>query len=101
VKRLLWQLFAGTRGGYKRGFILKHLIDKPHNANQLAEALNMDYKTARHHLEVLTRNGIIRTEGNKYGKIYFPSKVMEENLNEFNQIWEKLTSPDPTQKKIF
>ena len=90
MNRLLWQMFAGTRGGYNRGFILKHLIDKPHNANQLAEALNIDYKTARHHLNVLAENGIITTEGDKYGKTYSLSKDMEINLDEFNQIWGKI-----------
>ncbi len=84
-------MFAGTRGGYNRGFILKRLIDKPHNANQLAEALNIDYKTTRHHLDVLAKNGIITTEDDKYGKIYFLSKAMEANLNDFNQIWDKIS----------
>ena len=83
-------MFAGTRGGYTRGFILKHLIDKPYNANQLAEALNIDDKTARHHLDVLAKNGIITTEGDKYGKTYSLSGSMEANLNGFNKIWEKI-----------
>ena len=70
--------------------ILKNLIDRPYNANQLAESINMDYKTIRHHLEVLVKNGVITMEGDKYGAMYFISKVMEANLNEFNQIWEKI-----------
>jgi DNA-binding transcriptional ArsR family regulator len=70
--------------------ILKLLIDRPYNANQLSEVLKMDYKTIRHHLEVLMKNGIITMEGEKYGAIYFLSKTMEANLNEFNQIWDKI-----------
>ena len=70
--------------------ILKSLIDRPYNANQLAESMNMDYKTIRHHLEVLVKNGVITMEGEKYGAMYFISKAMEVNLNEFNQIWEKI-----------
>ncbi len=91
MNRLLWYMFAGTRGGYARGFILKHLSDKPYNANQLAEALNIDYKTIRRHLDVLVKDGIITIEGGRYDKIYFLSKAMEANLNEFNKIWEKIT----------
>ncbi|MCE8425661.1 MAG: helix-turn-helix transcriptional regulator [Candidatus Methanoperedens sp.] len=87
MKRLLWQMFAGTRGGYDRGFILKKLTDKPYTKNQLAEALNIDYQTTSHHLDVLAKNGIITTT---YGKIYFLSKDMEANLKDFNQIWEKI-----------
>jgi DNA-binding transcriptional ArsR family regulator len=89
--RLLWYMFAGTRGGYVRGFILKHLINKPYNANQLAEALNIDSKTIRRHLDVLAKNRIITFEGGRYDKIYFLSKAMEANLNEFNKIWEKIS----------
>jgi DNA-binding transcriptional ArsR family regulator len=91
MNRLLWYMFAGTRGGYTRGLILKHLTNNPYNANQLAEALNIDYKTIRHHLDVLAKKGIITIEGSRYDKIYFPSKAVEANLNEFNKIWEKVS----------
>ncbi len=70
--------------------ILKNLIDRPYNANQLAESMGMDYKTIRHHLDVLVKNGVITMEGEKYGAMYFISKAMEANLDEFNQIWEKI-----------
>ena len=100
MKILLWQLLEETRGGYNRGFILKHLLDKPHNANQLAEALNIDYKTTRHHLDILVKNRIITTEGDKYGKIYFLSEAMEANLDEFNQIWvQSCKGTKPAMKK--
>ena len=85
-------MFAGTLGGYTRGFIIKKLTYKPYNTNQLVEVLNLDYKTTNHHLEVLANNGMITIEGDKYSKIYFISKDMEAYLNDFNQIWEKLNS---------
>ncbi len=79
--KLLWYLIVGTRGGNTRALILKHLIDKPHNANQLADALNMDYKTVRHHLDVLVKNGIITKEkSNGYTTVYFPSKNIGDSL---------------------
>ena len=52
-------MLAGTLGGYTRGFILNMLADKPYNTNQLSGALNIDYQTTSHHLNVLANNGII------------------------------------------
>ncbi len=83
LKKLLWYLIAGTRGGHTRALILKNLIDRPYNANQLSESMGMDYKTIRHHLDVLIKNGVITMEGEKYGAMYFISKAMEANLDEF------------------
>lgn len=87
---MLWYLFAGTRGGYDRGFILKNFINKPCDIRKLAEALNLDYKTTLNQFDILTKNGIITTQYDKYGKLYFVSNVMQENLNTFNKIWEKI-----------
>ena len=84
-RKLLCYLIEGTRGGKTRAMILKYLIDKSYNANQLAKAMNMDYKTVRHHLNVLIKNGIITKDRNRYTDIYYLSKNIESDLNEFNQ----------------
>ncbi len=98
--KLLWYLIGGTRGGDTRALILNQLVDKPHNANQIAEALNIDYKTARHHLGVLVKNGIVTKEINGYNTIYFLSKNMKVNLNEFNrEVKQRKNQVDPV--KIF
>jgi PAS domain S-box-containing protein len=98
--KLLWYLIGGTRGGATRALILKQLVDKPHNANQIAEALNIDYKTVRHHLGVLVKNGIVTKESNGYTTIYFLSKNMKVNLNEFNrEIKQRKNQVNPV--KIF
>ncbi|CAG0974560.1 two-component system, sporulation sensor kinase A [Methanosarcinales archaeon] len=70
-QKLLCYLIKGTRGGKTRALILKHLSDKSYNANQLATALNMDYKTIRHHLNVLIKNGIIAKSNDGYSDLYF------------------------------
>ncbi len=88
LQRLLY-LIGGTRGGGTRASILKQLVDKPHNANQIAETLNIDYKTARHHLDVLVKNRIVTKENNGYIAIYFLSKNMQVNLNVFNRELER------------
>ncbi len=90
VKRLLWWLLAGSAGGINRGRMLEELFTTPHNANELAKILNLDYKTIRHHLEILEKNNILTSTGSEYGKVYFPSDLMEEHHNLFNEIWAQI-----------
>ncbi len=73
MEAVLWYVLTGTRGGANRVRILRTLNERPRNANQLAEALSLDYKTIRHHLDVLVENGILQNSGNDYGAVYLPS----------------------------
>ena len=90
LKYLLGWLITGTRGGPTRVKIIESLKIKPQNANQLATLLGMDYKTMRHHLEVLEKNRLITSIGDRYGATYFLSQVMEDNYNLFEEITSKL-----------
>jgi len=90
LKYLLGWLIAGTRGGPTRVKIIQSLKDKPQNANQLATLLGMDYKTMRHHLEVLEKNRLITSIGERYGATYFLSQVMEDNYSLFEEITSKI-----------
>ncbi|MGD0644836.1 MAG: winged helix-turn-helix domain-containing protein [Candidatus Bathyarchaeia archaeon] len=90
LKYLLGWLIAGTRGGPTRAKIIEALKETPQNANQLAHSLKMDYKTMRHHLEVLEKNKIITSVGDRYGATYFLSQVMEENYFMFEEIMRKI-----------
>ncbi len=85
-QKLLCYLIQGTRGGKTRALILKHLNDRSYNAHQLSTVMNMDYKTIRHHLGVLIKNGIVEKGNDGYSDLYFISKNMEEDLNKFNEV---------------
>ncbi|MEK6983991.1 MAG: winged helix-turn-helix domain-containing protein [Nanoarchaeota archaeon] len=90
MKNLLWYLIAGTKGGETRARIINLLKKKPSNANKIAEILKLDYKTVRHHLEVLEKNNIlIAINKGKYGAVYFLSELMESNIKLFGEIWDK------------
>lgn len=89
-KYLLGWLIAGTRGGVSRAKIIQTLNDAPKNANQLAMVLAMDYRTIRHHLEILEKNKIITSQGEGYGVTYFLSPAMEENYTIFEEILKKI-----------
>lgn len=87
MRQLLWFLLAGTRGGPNRARIIESLRARPANANQLAEALRLDYRTIRHHLDLLERNGLLtRPAGDAYASPYFLSAYLEGNYPIFEEI---------------
>ena len=94
MKKLLWWLLAGTRGGHNRARIIRMLHKRPYNTNQLSEALKLDYKTVQHHIKVLEKNSIIVGAGDRYGRMYFLSDIIEENYHLFEEIWNKIGSSD-------
>jgi predicted transcriptional regulator len=98
MKRLLWWLLAGSAGGVNRCRILEELLRIPHNANELAKVLALDYKTIRHHLEVLEKNHLITSTGTGYGKTYFPSDLLETNTMLFQEIWAQIGKKQITDK---
>ncbi|MFA5771346.1 MAG: winged helix-turn-helix domain-containing protein [Thermoplasmata archaeon] len=87
VRRLLWWLVAASEGGFNRARIITTLKETPCNANQLSLKLNLDYKTIRHHLDVLEKNNLTTSTGIKHGKVYFLSNLLEENYSDFEEIW--------------
>jgi predicted transcriptional regulator len=88
-KYVLWWLLANTQGGENRGKILKEIFQKPCNAHELSNSLDLNYKTIRYHLDLLEKNAIIFSIGEKYGKTYFPSDELKELEAYFNEIWVK------------
>ena len=89
-KQLLLWLIEGSRGGVNRGKIIETIKDEPLNANQLCNLLGVDYRTIRHHLEVLEKNHLIVAVGEHYGKVYFLSQDLEMNFEDFEEIWDKI-----------
>jgi len=89
-KRLLWFVFAGSRGGFNRLRLVRIIKEKPLNANQLAKELKLDYKAIQHHVKVLEKNNIVTKVGEKYNVTYFISTFLEVNMDTFNEIAEKL-----------
>lgn len=89
MKKMLWWLIAGTKGGINRARIIHELHNRPYNAHQLAEILELDYKTVRHHIKVLEDNHVITDSGGKYGTMYFLTSQMEENYELFKEIWHE------------
>ncbi len=94
LRQLLWYLVAGTRGGANRARIIEALHERPYNANQLTAALGLEYRTIRHHLDLLQKNGLIsQPGGGAYAAPYFLSPYLEENYTVFEEIRAKIQPP--------
>ncbi|MGY5146697.1 MAG: ArsR/SmtB family transcription factor [Candidatus Nitrosopumilus sp. bin_7KS] len=90
AKRLLWFVFAGSRGGLNRLKIISKLKENPFNTNQLAKEMGLDYKAIQHHIRVLEKNNMITKVGEKYNVTYFISTYLEVNMEAFEEIARKL-----------
>jgi DNA-binding transcriptional ArsR family regulator len=90
MEKVLWYLFAGTRGGVNRARVIEALRDRPRNANQLADHLDLDYNTVRYHLDMLTDHDVLEASGEEYGKIYLPTDRFEHHKETFDRITDEL-----------
>ena len=90
LRRLLWYLLGGTRGGENRARIIRELKNRPSNLNQLAKRLELEYRSIQHHIEVLKKNSLVISEGERYGLTYFLSPWLESHYDLFDVIVKKL-----------
>ncbi len=90
MEAVLWYVLTGTRGGKNRVRILRALDERPRNANQLAEDLDLDYKTIRHHLEVLADNDIVTDSGDDYGAVYLPTDRVRHHWETVEDIIQEV-----------
>jgi len=90
MEAVLWYVLTGTRGGKNRVRILRAVDDRPRNANQLATELDLDYKTVRHHLDVLTENDVVRSSGDDYGAVYVPTDRVRRHWDVVEEIMSEV-----------
>lgn len=88
MKRALWYLFVGSRGGTNRVRIVNSIDERPRNANQIAEEIDVDYNTVRYHLDQLEEHDVVEQEQEGYGALYFLTEAFEYHREEFEDILE-------------
>ena len=94
MEGVLWYLLASSRGGPTRVRIVRALEERPRNANQLAEALDLDYTTIRHHLDVLREDNVVRKTGGDYAAVYLFTDQVKANWGTVEEI---LATVDPEE----
>ncbi len=90
LKRVLWFVLGGARGGENRARMIHELSLRPLNLNQLAEKLGVDYRTVMHHANVLKMNSLVVVQGEKYGAMYFLSPRLQTSMSLFTEIADRL-----------
>jgi len=90
LRRALWFLLGGKRGGENRAKLIRSIRLKPSNMNQLANDLHLQYKTIQHHMRILVNSSLVVTSGEKYGTVFMLSPWFESHYETFEHICAKL-----------
>lgn len=86
MERALWYLFVGTRGGATRAELVRALQERPRNANQLSETLDVTYNTVRYHLEELEDHNVVERGQEGYGALYFLTEQFQHHSDRFDEL---------------
>lgn len=91
LKRNLSFLLLGQKGGKNRMEIIDLLWDRPYNINQISEKLQLNYRTVKHHINILLKYQLVsssKTGG--YGDVFFLSPDLEGNQEIYNSVIQKM-----------
>lgn len=100
MEKALWYLLTATRGGENRLRIIRALFEQPKNANELAEELDVNYKTVRHHLDTLEEHGLVESGEQQYAKLHFLTDQFRRHRGRFEEIAQQVDTdnrPEPTR----
>lgn len=90
LKQELSYLMLGQQGGENRIKILESVRERSYNINQLSNELKLNYRTIKHHIDILLEHDLIVSSGEGYGDVYFISPKLEKNYDVLKEIESKL-----------
>jgi predicted transcriptional regulator len=89
-RKLIWWIFAVSKGGKNRSRIVKILKGRPSSISQLARDLNRTYHDTRYHIKILQENNVVESIGDASIAMYFLTEEFEKDWEEFEKIWKSL-----------
>lgn len=87
---LFESLILGRKGGATSVRIIDLLLDTPCNISQISKIVNIHYTTADYHIDLLSKNDIVKKDSNGYGALYFPGSILINNIEEYNNAKKEL-----------
>ena len=94
MEKALWYLLTATRGGENRLRIIRALSEQPKNANELADELDVGYKTVRHHLDTLEEHGLVEAGEQQYARLHFLTDQFRRHRGQFEEIARQVERDD-------
>jgi len=96
--QLLSPVFTGMQGRYTRLKIILALAETPLNTLQLSKQLGYNHKAIQRNLKILEENHLIDSAGNRYGRMFFLSELLNSNLPTLLKVIEKVDKRLNTKK---
>ncbi|RJT07581.1 ArsR family transcriptional regulator [Halococcus sp. IIIV-5B] len=88
MEERLRELLVKSRGGATRAQIVAAVETRPRSTHRLADDLDFDDKTIRHHLRILIENGVLQRSGNEYGAVY----LLSDRVRYHRELLDELVS---------
>lgn len=82
----LLDLTIGREGGKTTVRIMDKLLERPHNKNQLAKLLGLDYNTITYHINIICKHEYISEEQFEHNSYYHPTEKLFKNIDEYKII---------------
>ena len=71
--------------------LIELLRNRPYNINQMAEKLGLNYRTVKHHVDILLKYQLINSsKTGGYGDVFFLSPDLEGNMPTYDSIVKKI-----------
>lgn len=99
LKQTLSYLLLGQKGGRNRIHMIEALSERPFNINQLADHLDLNYRTVKHHMDILLKDDLVRARKERgHVEVYYLSPKLEDNIELFEEIRGKLNDSTFTNR---
>ncbi len=94
----LLNLILGRSGGKTTIQIIDLILTGPHNKNQIANALHLDYKTVSYHIHLFQHHNYITEIKCENIYFYHPSKKLFSSIEEYKLLREHILKDKRREK---